>query len=225
MRKLYPIFLLSIALVTIQEISFAQGLKDYMKQKDRGLGVTYLQFKGFDTAKDDDGATATTDLKQKSAYALSTLIVGYNFPLVKVADHASFGVSPNLGMGLSWTNGTTIYGAIPVFATFKFGTDAVWSKSMAYESKLGFGLGIGYEFVGGVTNGPFETDMAGFSYLLPTAMAEISFVLSKKNLYRIRFQSNLVSSKSYEFTNTDELPAQVSFRQTSITFIKNFYAY
>ncbi|GCC50229.1 hypothetical protein SanaruYs_04440 [Chryseotalea sanaruensis] len=201
---------------------YSQSFYDYAKQRDTGIGLNYNQYKGF-AIPDPISNPTYNELDAKSSYGLIGYS-GWNFPILILADHTSIGFNPNIGVGISLTGGYGVHADIPIFITLKTGTDATWSKSTTFEKKVGAAIGIGYQTIAGYTEAPIASGI-GVIYALPSAMAEVSFVIKKTNLYKLRFQTNLKETKQKDFSESTGFPAEVSFTQWGISIIKTRYAW
>ena len=225
MKKL----LISILLFVVSFNLYSQSLSELWKQKDFGIGINLYKFEGYTlsdtstyTTSNPNNAPDTNELGATASYGI-TVFNGWNFPIINLAEDLSIGINPNIAFTAGLSGGLGMFIEVPVFATLKYGTDAVWNKSTTFDKKFGSAIGIGYQVTLGYTEAPINTTGIGLAYALPTVMAEISFVVNEKNLYKIRFQTNLGRTQQYDYTDDVGYPAKVSYNQWGISIIRTMY--
>jgi hypothetical protein len=148
--------------------------------------------------------------------------VGATIPVIKLDRDMSIAVIPQIA--IAGVPGNSVVGdgdrfpltmsfEAPLFAAFKYGTDAVWYS----DTKAGFGLGIGGWYGAFTTLDP--VDLVS-SYLRPAVMVEASVVVARK-LLKLRYCRLLGES----LHDVDALPGdpvdRVAVTQQSIQLLFN----
>ena len=148
---------------------------------------------------------------------------GWNFPVLPIGNAASLGINPNAVLGVGLSDGIGLFVEAPVYLTFKYGTDAIWSKVNRFDQKFGFAAGIGLHGLLGYSEAPISTTGIGVSYLLPTAMFEISFVTNQTTIHKIRAHTNLKMSKVKDLTEEIGYNAEIAYNQFGFSYIRTLY--
>lgn len=208
-------------------ISHGQSFRELMKQRDVGAGFTSYKFEGYaveETIISSNGPslTDTFPLATTSSFGIN-LFTGWNFPVISVGDNASIGINPNIGLGVGLTWGIGLFLEAPVYLTFKYGTDAVWSSSNSYDKNFGFAFGIGMLGVAGYTEAPISTTGVGMSYVRPIIMSEISFASRSATVHKIRFQMMLGYTSPRDHTEEIGYPAEVAYSQLGLSYIRTMF--
>jgi hypothetical protein len=208
-------------------LSHGQSFRELLKQRDVGVGFTSYQFEGYaveETIISSNGPsmTDTFPLAASNSFGIN-LFTGWNFPVISIGDNASIGINPNIGLGVGLSNGIGLFLEAPIYLTFKYGTDAVWSSSNSYDKKFGFALGFGMQGVAGYTEAPISTTGIGVSYIRPVIMSEISFASRSATVHKIRFQMTLGFTNPRDYSEDIGYPAEVAFSQFGLSYIRTMF--
>ncbi len=215
---------LKIIALLIPCFGFSQSFNELWRQKDVGLfGITAYTFEGY-SVEDSiySGTPDTLALSSSISYGL-TYFNGWNFPVLGLGDNSSFGICPNIAFTVGLSGGVGMFIEAPVYMTLKYGTDATWNKSTTFDKGIGGTIGFGLQGVLGYTEAPIYTTGIGFGYLLPVAMAELSFVTRNNNIFKLRVHTNLGRSRSRDLYNQVGYPAMISYNQWGVSVIRTFY--
>jgi hypothetical protein len=163
-----------LLLVLAASSTSAQTFSDYLGRLEVGVGYGGLNLVSPRTLS-ADSATRSDD------YEGLAVSLGWNWPIVKLADGVGIGVTlagrfilsaqngyyfPSLtGDGQGTTTDNIVHVNAPLIAMLKYGTDAHWE----WSNHFGAGLGAGYQYV---------YHEGGIEYAQPIAVAELSVIPS-----------------------------------------------
>jgi len=174
MRKIF--FLCSLFFITT--LSHAQYLGKCFKNYEIGFGYTVFKATGTQIQTNPLTQVASDTVPLSVNQPTPSAMLGFNFPIQLHKDFG-FGVNTSLIASAGGAYGVQV----PLFLTFKYGTDATHNDE---AKRFGFGAGIGYDFTA------FTVDNVSASYKIPSYFAEISF-LPRNTLMKLKFISSLGS--------------------------------
>ncbi|MBS1910356.1 MAG: hypothetical protein JST22_00080 [Bacteroidetes bacterium] len=173
------LFLAAIPSLTAQHASIWK----HLSRPEFGVGLITHTLAETDT-------TAATDIDSRIDVKFLQGIIGFDLPVVYLADQLALGINPNFEAGLVLNQeGFTGSLEAPIYATLKYGTDATWQGS---RSPVGFSIGAGYRFTALFTDGP------AYSYGVPQFMAELNFGKRRSEIGLIKLRYSMSIGKAHD---------------------------
>ena len=208
------------------------GSFSYSQSFEFGIGYQFYKTSGNSIV--NDGTETMPFYRNRSlgdAFPMGCINIGYWLPFkdfqsskssIGFIHRANLGYTSGKKANSLQYRGTYFYTVnTQMYIGYKKGTGAITSQQFGRNktNKMGFGFGIGGQFQYGTTD--FYNDKLSFSYIRPSAMAEINFFIKDLGLLRLAFYKTLMKYTTQSNSTLGKIPG-ISYSDYGFTLTKVF---